>query len=254
MRVGSVQVRGILGTMSLSDRVLNVEGEWLMGKFIPADMLRHLAKHIDVVPEADRDEMISAIRDRAAALVEADLADAPDRAARGELAMAAVVLAAHEQLCEYVDPVESLGLLRHVFGELLARTMGVTTRKVTGTTSPLDSLEKTYRAMAKMYGSYFQFEFDRPSPDDFVMQVHRCYFRDFFERHGALEVTTVLCAWDANWMRAIDTADTGLVAERTSLMSLGDQTCRFAVAVTEDLTATYSDVLEIRGPSGAYRS
>jgi len=34
-------------------------------------------------------------------------------------------------------------------------------------------------------------------------------------------VTTVMCAFDVNWMQAIDPAVSGLRAERTSLLSLG---------------------------------
>jgi L-2-amino-thiazoline-4-carboxylic acid hydrolase len=63
------------------------------------------------------------------------------------------------------------------------------------------------------------------------MNVRRCFWHDFFARHDAMLVTTVMCSWDTNWMRAIDPAVSGLRAERTSLLSLGDDQCRFAVLV-----------------------
>ncbi len=53
-----------------------------------------------------------------------------------------------------------------------------------------------------------------------------------------------LCAWDANWMKALDPAVTGLRAERTSLPSLGDDACRFRVLGTDDPLAAYEDVLD----------
>jgi len=56
----------------------------------------------------------------------------------------------------------------------------------------------------------------------------------------------VMCAFDVNFMRAIDPAESGLRAERSSLMSLGDEECRFAVLETDDPKALYSDVLEQR--------
>jgi hypothetical protein len=59
-------------------------------------------------------------------------------------------------------------------------------------------------------------------------------------------VTTVMCAWDTNWMRAIDPAVSGLRAERTSLLSLGDDQCRFAVLETDDPLAGYTDKIEQR--------
>jgi L-2-amino-thiazoline-4-carboxylic acid hydrolase len=61
------------------------------------------------------------------------------------------------------------------------------------------------------------------------MKVHRCRWRDFFTRHNAPLVNPVICAWDTNWMRAIDPAVSGLRAERTALLSFGDSKCRFAV-------------------------
>jgi hypothetical protein len=55
-----------------------------------------------------------------------------------------------------------------------------------------------------------------------------------------------MCAWDTNWMRAIDPAVSGLRAERTSLLSLGDDQCRFAVLETDDPLAGYTDKIEQR--------
>ena len=83
------------------------------------------------------------------------------------------------------------------------------------------------------------------------MRVTRCFFHDFFARHGATLVTTVLCSWDANWMKALDPAVSGLRAERTSLISLGSDACRFRVLETDDPLAEYSDVLDQRFASDA---
>jgi hypothetical protein len=78
------------------------------------------------------------------------------------------------------------------------------------------------------------------------MKARRCFWRDFFDRHDARLVTTVMGSWDTNWMRAIDPAVSGLRAERTSLLSLGDDHCRFAVLETDDPLAGYTDKLEQR--------
>jgi hypothetical protein len=77
------------------------------------------------------------------------------------------------------------------------------------------------------------------------MRAERCFFHDFFARHGDALLTTVVCAWDANWMRAVDPAVSGLRAERTSLMSLGDDACRFRVVRTDDPLAPYTDELHL---------
>jgi hypothetical protein len=86
------------------------------------------------------------------------------------------------------------------------------------------------------------------------MNIRRCFFRDFFDRHEARLVTTVMCAFDVNLMKAIDPSVGGLRAERTSLLSLGDDQCRFAVLETDDPLAGYTDKLDerfvARQPSG----
>ena len=81
----------------------------------------------------------------------------------------------------------------------------------------------------------------RSSPAD--RGRHRPAWRDFFDRYDARLVTTVMCSWDTNWMRAIDPAVSGLRAERTSLLALGDDDCRFAVLETDDPLAGYTDNL-----------
>jgi hypothetical protein len=68
----------------------------------------------------------------------------------------------------------------------------------------------------------------------------------FFDRHDARLVTTVMCCWDTNWMRAIDPAVSGPRAGGTSLFSLGDDQCRFAVLETDDPLAGYTDKVEQR--------
>jgi L-2-amino-thiazoline-4-carboxylic acid hydrolase len=109
---------------------------------------------------------------------------------------------------------------------------------------PLDKIDKACRKMEPLYGAGWDMRFERPEPQVFEMKVRRCFFRDFFARHDATLVTTVMCAFDVNWMQAIDPAVSGLRAERTSLLSLGDEECRFAVLETDDPLAHYTDTLE----------
>jgi L-2-amino-thiazoline-4-carboxylic acid hydrolase len=112
--------------------------------------------------------------------------------------------------------------------------------------NPLDKIDKACRAEEPFYGDGWDIDFERPKPDLFEMNVRRCFWHDFFGRHDARLVTTVMCSWDTNWMRAIDPAVSGLRAERTSLLSLGDDQCRFAVLETDDPLAGYSDKIEQR--------
>jgi hypothetical protein len=84
---------------------------------------------------------------------------------------------------------------------------------------PLDKIEKACRKTVGIYPAYFEFDFQRLDPGLFEMNIRRCFFRDFFDRHDARLVTTVMCAFDVNFMKAIDPSVSGLRAERTSLLA-----------------------------------
>jgi hypothetical protein len=234
--------------VGVTERLFALEGRWLMGKLIPHELLRGVDKHLRVVAPGREEELVATIRDRAQELAREDADLAGDGPAKGMLAMSAVVLAAYETLRPELDDdgARTILFLQHVFGEVLKRSMEIAVEALAGREEPLDAVEKAMRKSSAMYGSYFDFAFERPDPETFEMRVERCFFRDFFARHDALLVTTVLCAWDANWMRALDPAVSGLRAERTSLLSLGDDACRFRVLGTDDPLARYGDALERR--------
>src|SRR5215208_548948 len=145
--------------MSIRDRIMAADGQWLMGRVMPRDLLQGIGKYLHRVAPEREDELIAAIKNRAEELIEANEDMVVDRPAEGMLGISAVVLAAFEMPLERLDP---------------------------GT---------------------------------FEMRVERCFFHDFFSRHDARLVTTVLCAWDANTLGGIDPAVSGLRAERTSLLS-----------------------------------
>lgn len=234
--------------MSIREKIMAADGQWLMGRVMPRDLLQGIGKFLHRVAPEREDELIEAIKNRAGELVEADEDLAVDGPSKGGLAISAVILAAFEILRPEFDGDErrTILFLQHVFGTVLRRTFEVTFEMLTSRDDPLDSLEKACRKERPFYGSYFDIEYDRPKPGTFEMRVGRCLFHDFFARHEAPLVTTVLCAWDTNWMRGIDPAVSGLRSERTSLISLGDDACRFRVLETDDPIADYKDTLDRR--------
>lgn len=234
--------------MTISERLIGLEGRWLMGRVIPHQLLERIESHLVLVAPGRESELTERIARRAAELVEEDAAMAVDGPARGMLAMSAVVLAGYEVLRPELDDdgPRTVLFLQHVFGEVLKRSMEIVIGALTSRKEPIEAVDKAIRKSSAMYGSYFRFEFERPDPDTVEMRVERCFFRDFFARHDALIVTTVLCAWDANWMRALDPAVSGLTAERSTLLSLGDDACRFTVRKTDDPLATYGDAIDRR--------
>ena len=97
---------------------------------------------------------------------------------------------------------------------MLQRPLDVGVEALVKHDTSLDSIDSLCRKGFAMYGFYFRHRIRPADPDTFEMRVDRCFFRDFFDRHGARPVTTVLCGWDANRMQALDPATSGLQSER----------------------------------------
>ena len=186
--------------MGIREKIMGADGQWLMGRVMPRDLLQGIGKYLHRVAPEREDELIAAIKNRAEELIEANEDMAVDRPAEGMLEISAVVLAAFETLRPEFDGDErrTILYLQHVFGTVLRHTFEVTFEWITSRENPLDDYEKAVRKQRPMYGSYFDMPFERQDPGTFEMRVERCFFHDFFVRHDTRLVTTVLCAWDAN--------------------------------------------------------
>ena len=234
--------------MSLGKKFLGAESHWLMGRVMPREFLDGVGKYLHHVSPEREDELIDAIKARAEELADANEDMIVDEPSKGALAISATVLAAFEKLRPLFggDERRTILYLQHVMGTVLKRTYEITFQTLSERDRPLDKIEKVCRKEQGIYGEGWDFDFQRPEPGLFEMNVTRCFFRNFFARHDATLVTTVMCAFDVTFMQAIDPAVSGLRAERTSLLSLGDDHCRFAVLETDDPLAGYTDALDER--------
>jgi hypothetical protein len=234
--------------MTVAEKLMGVEAHWLMGRVMPRDFLEEIGKYLHLVAPEREDELIAAIKARAEAIADADQDMIVDEPSKGALAIGATVLAAFETLLPLFDGDEhrTILYLQHALGPSLRRPYELSFEFLSEREDPLDKIDKVCRKMPAIYGSGWDMTMERPEPGLFEMKVGRCFWRDFFARHDSQLVTTVMCAWDTNWMRAIDPAVSGLRAERTSLLSLGDDECRFAVLETDDPLAGYTDTLDKR--------
>jgi hypothetical protein len=219
-----------------------------MGRVMPRQFLDGIGEYLDLEAPERKDELIKAVRARAEELIDADQDMVVDEPSKGALAISAGARASFEQLLPLFDGDErrTILLLQHVMGTVLKRPYQLMFQTLSRREEPLDKIDKACRKMEPLYGDGWDMTFERPEPQVFEMKVRRCFFRDFFARHDATLVTTVMCAFDVNWMQAIDPAVSGLRAKRTSLLSLGDHECRFAVLETDDPLARYVDTLERR--------
>jgi hypothetical protein len=230
------------------DKLMELEGRWFMGRFAPRELLDGIDRYLRLETPERREELLAAIGTRAEELTEADQDLPVDGQSQGMLALTSTVLAAYETLLPIFDGDQrrTILFLQHVVGAVARRPFEVAFEALSKREHPLDAIEKACRMEGPLYGSYYDIAFDRPDAGTFEMRVQRCFFRDHFTRRDNPLLTTVMCAWDANWMRAVDPAVSGLRAERTSLMSMGDDACRFRVVATDDPLATYTDRLQQR--------
>jgi hypothetical protein len=212
------------------------------------DFLKGVGEYLHLVAPEREDELMVAIKARAEELAEADEDMVVDKPSEGALGVGVAVLASFETLLPLFDGDErrTILYLQHVMGTVLTRPYEIALKALGGRENPLDKIDKACRAEGPFYGAGWDIDFERPEPGLFEMKVKRCFWRDFFDRHDARLVTTVMCSWDTNWMRSVDPAVMGLRAERTSLLSLGDDECRFAVLETDDPLASYTDKVEQR--------
>jgi hypothetical protein len=216
-----------------------------MGRIMPHRFLDGLEDHLRRIAPGREQELVDGIRDRSKELFEADQDMVVDGPSKGMLILSAIVLAADEAVRPELggDQRRTIAFLQQVFGAVHERSVELAVKALRHADDPLDTIDAGCRTTFAMYGSYFDIEFDRVTADAFEMRVGRCFFRDFFARHDVIPLTTVLCAWDANWMRDLDPAVTGLRAERASLLSLGHAGCVFRVERTDDPLAVYTDAL-----------
>jgi L-2-amino-thiazoline-4-carboxylic acid hydrolase len=189
-----------------------------------------------------------AITNRAEEIADANADMVVDNPSKGALAVGAVVLESFETLLPQFDRDErrTILYLQHVMGGGAEAPLRIRIPDPQRARQSLDKIDKACRAEEPFYGSAWDIHYERPEPGLFEMKVKRCFWREFFDRHDARLVTTVMCAFDTTWMRAINPSVSGLRAERTSLLSLGDDECRFAVLETDDPLAGYKDKLEQR--------
>jgi L-2-amino-thiazoline-4-carboxylic acid hydrolase len=228
--------------------MLAAEAHWVMGRVMPREFLGGVGETLDHVAPERKDELMDAIGARAGELVAEDQDMATDGPAKGALAICAVVLASFEKLVPVFDGDKrrTILYLQHVMSTVLRRPYELFFGSLSKREDALDKIDRACTKMKAMYPEYFEWDFGRPDPGTFEMKVRRCFFRDYFDRHDSRLLTTVMCAFDVSFMQAIDPAVSGLRAERTSLLSLGDHECRFAVLETDDPLAEYTDKLDQR--------
>ena len=152
-----------------------------------------------------------------------------DDAARHHVRLTSLVIAGSRVLTGVIPPLDVREVLTIALNEPLRPAI------LTGTAAALDHAPDAFRAMvdfSKAREEHFfgaGFTFERPRDDDaaYHVDVHRCLYHEHLAAHDAAELTPVFCAFDANWIDAIDSERHGFTFERRTTIGTGGQHCPF---------------------------
>ncbi|MGW2148794.1 L-2-amino-thiazoline-4-carboxylic acid hydrolase [Nonomuraea bangladeshensis] len=200
----------------------------------------------DYVPDPDRDTtlLLDAFYERLAT-TDADLTAAMracqdeleaanrsrivDEPARHNLRLTLALVAAYEVLRPRLGRQQAIDAVQAAFVEPFGDAMKE------GTRAMLDHAPDAFRAMVEMSKSREEqafgegFVFERPVDDDerYHLDVRQCFYHDVLVANGAPELTPAMCAFDANWIEAIEPSRHGFRFERRTTIGLGGTHCPF---------------------------
>lgn len=175
---------------------------------------------------------VAAMRERHEALQSAAAGLILDEPSRHNLRMTLAVLAGYRALVPALGEQAAYDAVHAAFTEPLAEAVA------SGTRAMLDQAEDPFRAMvefarareAEAFGAGFAFEHPVDDASRFHADVRRCYYHDVLLAHDAARLTPILCAFDANWIGAIDPRRHGFRFERSTTLGHGGTHCPFHFA------------------------
>ena len=173
--------------------------------------------------------LLARVRERQRELELDGAAELPDAPARYNRRYTSAILAAYQVLPGGPALVE---LLTRAFVEPMGAAV------TAGTRAMLDAAGDPFAAMVAVararevadFGAEFGFEHPADDGERFFADMRRCGYHEYFRRHGAAELTPVLCAFDANWIGAIDPERHGFTFSRETTIGLGGSACPFHFA------------------------
>ncbi|MEU6792375.1 L-2-amino-thiazoline-4-carboxylic acid hydrolase [Nonomuraea wenchangensis] len=200
----------------------------------------------DYVPDPDRDttllldafyerlattdaDLTAAMRARQDELEAANRSRIVDEPARHNLRLTLALVAAYEVLRPRLGRRQAIAAVQAAFVEPFGDAMKE------GTRAMLDQAPDAFRAMVEMSKSREEhafgkgFVFERPVDDDesYHLDVRRCFYHDVLVANGAPELTPAMCAFDANWIEAIEPHRHGFRFERRTTIGMGGTHCPF---------------------------
>lgn len=177
------------------------------------------------VPE----ELLAAIKSRHVALLAANQHLVVDELASHNIRLTLVAAAAYELLHPELGQAEAIAAVEAAIVEPFASFVQEATKAM------LDNAEDPYETMVEMaksretesFGAGFKFHHAIDDGERFHQDVHRCHYHDVLVANGVPELTPALCAFDRNWIDAIDPDRHGFRFDRETTIGMGGTHCPF---------------------------
>lgn len=181
------------------------------------------------------ESLVAAMRARHEELETANAHMLVDEPARYNLRMTLALVAAYELLSPRLGRRAAADTVRAAFIEPLGEALRESTRAM------LDAAPDPFTAMVALSKSREEhafgkgFTFRRSADDDrrYLLDVHRCFYHEVLVANSAPELTPAMCAFDGNWIEAIDPDKDGFRFERATTIGLGGTHCPFHFTRTD---------------------
>ncbi|WP_049556369.1 L-2-amino-thiazoline-4-carboxylic acid hydrolase [Nonomuraea sp. SBT364] len=173
--------------------------------------------------------LVTMMRARHAELEKANEHMVVDEPARYNLRITLALVAGYESLLPRLGRDAAIGIVRAALVEPLGDAVHA------GTRAMLDAAPDPFKALVAVSKSREEYAFGkgfifrRPADDDqrYQVDVHRCFYHDVLVANSAPELTPAMCAFDRNWIEAIDPDKDGFQFERVTTIGLGGTHCPF---------------------------
>lgn len=171
----------------------------------------------------DKPELVERLRRGRERLVADQQDRVTDEPSRHNLAITLAVLAAYQELAPGSEEAELTAALERAFVEPMERFVRTATR------SMLDAAADPFTTMVALtrdreqhaFGEGFVFTHPEDDPDRYTAQVERCFYHEVLKANGAERLTPIFCAFDSNWIEAIDPSRDGFEFDGPTTIGTG---------------------------------
>jgi hypothetical protein len=177
----------------------------------------------------DEDDLADRLRCRHEELLDDQQHRVIDEASAYNLSLTLSVLAAYQELGARHEDDELVPLLTRAFVEPMQPFVYAATRAaLDGAADPFATMVGVSKDRERdVFGVGFGFSHPDDDRDRYTAEVTRCYYHDVLSANGAGQLTPIFCAFDSNWINAIEAERDGLEFERPTTIGTGGDSCPF---------------------------